>query len=115
MSRAKDFPNNWKSIRETPPDRFDTCTFEEFMTYRVANWEIPSSICCIIRVEDTKTKKISEFSYQRKSAAQKKIESLLSNKDIAFTVADDTSIHLLSQNRSHLASFIDEDEEDEDK
>ena len=86
------FPNNWQEIKDADLEQFDTCTFEEFMDCRVAQWQIPSSHSCIIRTENTKTQKIQEFSYQRPSAAEKKLMTLIEDPDIIVTIADSASI-----------------------
>ena len=63
------------------------------MTWKVAGWEIPASVYCIIREENLKTGKIKEHTYQRKHAARAKVEQLLDTPDTAFVVADQHSIH----------------------
>ena len=50
----------------------------------------------MIRVTDVETKKISEYVYQKRSAAQKKVDQLLNTPNIEFTVADHEAIHHLS-------------------
>ncbi|AGK86516.1 hypothetical protein S-CBP1_0010 [Synechococcus phage S-CBP1] len=98
MSGKKDkyFPNNWQEYKDADDENFIPHTYEEIMSWKVAGWELPSSVCCIIRVSDINTKKVSEFVYQRRSAAQKKVNQLLSTPDVEFTVVDHESIHHLS-------------------
>lgn len=91
------FPNNWDEYSEAPDDMFIPHTFEELMTWKVANWELPSSVSCVIRTMNVKTRKVQEFTYQKHHAAQNKIMELMLTPDIEFTVCDHQSIH-------HLAS-----------
>ena len=65
------------------------------MTWKVAGWEIPASVYCIIREMNLKTGKVKEHTYQRKHAARAKVEQLLSTPDTEFVVADQDSIHYL--------------------
>jgi len=65
------------------------------MTWKVAGWELPSSVYCIIREMNIKTGQVKEHTYQRKHAARAKIEELLSTPDTEFVVADNESIHHL--------------------
>ena len=65
------------------------------MTWKVAGWELPSSVYCIIREMNLKTGKVKEHTYQRKHAARAKVEQLLSTPDTEFVVADNESIHHL--------------------
>ena len=95
--RKKDyFPNNWQEYKDADDANFIPHTFEEIMSWKVAGWELPSSVCCIIRVNDLKSGKVNELVYQKRSAAQNKVNQLLSTPDVEFTVVDHESIHHLS-------------------
>jgi hypothetical protein len=74
------------------------------MEWKVAGWELPASVCCVIRVASTKNGKVKEFIYRSPAAAKKKIHKLFEETDIEFTVADHESIH----------HFYPEDNETED-
>ena len=100
MSGKQYYPNNWESYYEAPDDMFEQHTFEEVMTWKVANWELPSSVCCIIRVSDCKTGKVNEHVYQRRSAAENKVAQLMRTPDIEFTVCDHERIHHLTMKDS---------------
>lgn len=96
MSGKKDyFPNNWKSYKDAPDDMFETHTFEEVMTWKVANWELPDSVCCLIRIMNTKTGKVQECVYQREGAAKNKVAQLMRTPDIEFTICNHDAIHQL--------------------
>jgi len=95
--RKRDYyPNNWQEYKDADDDNFIPHTFEEIMSWKVAGWELPSSVCCIIRVNDLKSGKVKELVYQKRSAAQTKVNQLLSTPDVEFTVVDHESIHHLS-------------------
>lgn len=97
MSGKKDyFPNNWDEYAELDDSNFIPHTFEEIMSWKVAGWELPSSVCCIIRASNVKTKKVKEYAYQKRSAAQRMVEQLIGTPDIEFTVVDHESIHHLT-------------------
>ena len=98
MSGKKDkyFPNNWQEYKDANDDMFIPHTFEELMSWKLANWELPSSVCCVIRVSDINTKKVKEYVYQKRSAAQAKVNALINTPDIEFTVVDHESIHFLT-------------------
>lgn len=100
MSGKKDyFPNNWEEYKEADDSDFIPHTFEEIMSWKVAGWELPSSVCCIIRVTDLETHKVKEHVYQKRSAAQSKVNQLLSTPNVEFTVVDHESIHHLSPHK----------------
>ena len=80
------------------------------MTWKVAGWEIPASVYCIIREMNIKTGKVKEHTYQRKHAARAKVEQLLSTPDTEFVVADQDSIHHLFPG-DHDALLDDDDDE----
>ena len=98
MSGKKDkyFPNNWQEYKDADDDMFIPHTFEELMSWKLANWELPGSVCCVIRVSDLKTKKVKEYVYQKRSAAQAKVDSLINTPDVEFTVVDHEAIHFLT-------------------
>ena len=90
------YPNNWKEYSELSDDHFIPHTYEEIMSWKVAGWELPSSVCCIIRSQDVKTFKVKQYVYQKHSAAQRKVDELLRTPNVEFTVVDHESIHHLS-------------------
>ena len=96
MAKHKEFPNNWQEYKDADDDMFHEHTFEEIMSWKVAGWELPSSVCCIIRTSDLNTGKVKEYVYQKRSAAQAKVNALIDTPDIEFTVVDHESIHFLT-------------------
>lgn len=97
MSGKKEyFPNNWKEYKEAEDSLFIPHTFEEIMSWKVANWELPGSVCCVIRARNTRTHKVKEYVYQRAHAAEEKMYSLLQDPDMEVTICDHQSIHHLS-------------------
>jgi hypothetical protein len=95
MSGKRYFPNNYDMYKDAPDEMFEQHSFEEVMDWKVGGWELPSSVCCIIRVRDTKTYKVQEHVYMRRSAAQTKVSQLMHTPDIEFTVCDHEAIHHL--------------------
>lgn len=89
------FPNNWQEFKDADESDFIPHTFEEVMSWKVGGWELPSSVCCIIRATNLKTKKVKEYVYQKHHAAQAKVNELINTPDIEFVVADSDSIHYL--------------------
>ena len=96
MAKKEYMPNNWQEYKDAPDDAFIPHTFEEIMSWKVAGWELPSSVCCVIRVTNVDTKKVKEHVYSKRSAAQAKVDQLINTPGIEFTVADHESIHHLS-------------------
>jgi hypothetical protein len=96
MAKRKYYPNNWQEYKDADDDMFVPHTFEELMSWKVAGWELPGSVCCIIRTSDLNTKKVKEYVYQKRSAAQAKVNQLINTPDIEFTVVDHESIHFLT-------------------
>ena len=72
-------------------------SFVEVMDWKVAAWELPSNICCMIREENLETKKVKEYVYQRRGAAEKKVAQLMKKDGIEFTVCTPEQIHFVSQ------------------
>ena len=93
MASRKTFPNNYDEVFATPSEAFASIPYEDFMEMALM-WHIPSSHCCIMRVEHKKTGKITEHAYQRLSAAKNKLLALGEDRNYEVLVADDDSIAL---------------------
>ena len=103
MTRQKYFPNNWRKFKDAPDDAFYTPTFEEFTQWKLAGWELPESVVCIIRAEEKG--KVKEYVYQRPHAAEEKVLQLIES-GVTFTVCDPEAIHELSA--TDLNDYLDD-------
>lgn len=107
---GKYFPNNWARYKAAPDDFFEPHTFMEIMAYKLLAWELKPGICAIIRVTNSETKRtgmshegppiIEEFVYKRKSAADKRIEDLITKPHLEFTVCTPDLIQAVSAHDS---------------
>ena len=88
---GKYFPNDWEDVNN---DEFAPLTVDEFLVF-MSTWKINSSHACVMRVENTDTGKIKEFSYKTELGAANKIIKLADNPANVITIADNESIHLL--------------------
>ena len=77
LMTKKYFPNNWNRLVKVPDSYFESLDYEDFMDWKMHGWEIAGSHNCIIRTIDCETGKVREYTYQRKSAAHKKMMKLL--------------------------------------
>tara|TARA_R100000008_G_C3474713_1_gene110764 strand:+ start:16 stop:375 length:360 start_codon:yes stop_codon:yes gene_type:complete len=109
MGKKKYYPNNYEWIKSMPAEFFDSIEFEEFMDWKVHGFRLPSSVSCIIREENTKTGKITEYVYDKQSAAKKKVDSILKKMESEFVLCDHESVHHL-----YLKSINEPFEEGED-
>ena len=97
MSKKKKyFPNNWQRYKDADDSFFSLGgnvyhTFEDIMDWKVGGWELPSSVCCIIRVEDTKTRKVREHVYSRPNDAVKFCNKLM-EAGHTFTIVDEDQV-----------------------
>ena len=91
---GKEFPNNWQQIHDADAEEFGTCTYEEFKEMSEL-WLLPSSIACVMRVENRDTGKIKEHTYRRVSAATNKMVQLVEDPANVITIMDDQTIHHL--------------------
>lgn len=105
------YDNNWDLYKSAPDDFFIQHTFEELMDWKVAGWELPATVCCVIRVTNQQSKKVKEFVYRSPSAAKRKVLKLMKEEDIEFTVCDHQSIHHLFPDNSLV---LEEDDEPDD-
>ena len=94
--RKKYFPNNWQKFKDAPDEMSMPHTYVEVMDYKIAGWELPSNVSCLIREENVKTRKVKEYVYQRQHAAEKKVAELMHKEDVEFTVCTSENIHFVS-------------------
>ena len=94
-NKKRYFPNKLKQLRAVPAEMFEPIEFDEFMDWKIAGFELPSSHACIIRTRNIKTGKIKEYAYKRPEAAKKKIVKLMEKGTLEFTICDEENIHLL--------------------
>ena len=98
MSKKKKpyFPNNWEAVKAAPSEWFDSIPFEQFMNWKIAGYEIPSSITCIIREKNLKTGKVKEYVYQRPTAAKNKCVEIMDVGESEFIVCNSDEIHYMT-------------------
>ena len=89
------FPNNLEAWNDMPEEFLHTPTWEEFEDWKLRGWQIPSSVCCIIRAETVRGK-VKEYVYSRPMAAKKKLEERMQSGEYEFTVCNGEAIHLLT-------------------
>ena len=92
--KKKYYPNNWKAIKDTPSEYFETeqpLLFDDFMEWKTEGWELLSSHCCVIREINRKSGKVTEHTYSDPKKARKKMHKLM-EKDREFLVADTNQI-----------------------
>jgi len=90
------FPNNWRAIKDAPSEYFEDIPFDQFMDWKMAGWEIPSSISCIIREHNLETGKVKEYVYERTGAAENKLKKMMGEGVSEITTATHDSIHHLT-------------------
>ena len=96
MAKKDYFPNNWQEYKDADDEDFIPHTFEELMSWKVGQWELPSSVCCMVRTMNVHTKKVKEYTYQRRNAAQQKVQELINTPDIEIVVCDHQAVHYLT-------------------
>lgn len=87
------YDNNWQMYKDAPDNAFIPHTYDDLMQWKGEAWDLPSSVCCLIRVMNTNTGKVKEYTYRKPSAAQKRVEKLLDTEDIEFVVCKQESMH----------------------
>ena len=95
MTKRKPYyHNNWREYKEAPDCFFLPIDYDEFMDWKIGGWQLPPSVCCIIR-ENKSNGKIKEHVYKRAGDARNKIGSLMAEGTSEFTVCDNHSVQVL--------------------
>ena len=90
--KKKYFPNKWARIKAIPADKFDSCTFEDFMEWKIAGWMLPENVECIIRAVNINNGKVKEHAYKRMSYANEKIKRYVFARTHELTICYDDSL-----------------------
>lgn len=89
------YPNNWRAYKETPDDFFFSIPYDEFFDWKVAGWELPSSVSCIIREHNQVTGKVKEYTYSRAGDAKNKCRAIMDIGESEFTVCTPDAVHFM--------------------
>ena len=98
----KYFPNNYEAIQGAPAEFFEPCTWQEFEDWKLSQWELPSSVVCLIRVVNNTTGKLHEKVYLKPSAAKAYIEKQIESGDhMEFIVANHENLYHIAPNEEY--------------
>ena len=112
MAKQKYFPNNWEAIRDAPDDCFPPLEFDEFMDWKMNGWELPSSVEVIIREQDLKTRKVTEFVYNTVNGGRKRANKIMKEGKSEFLVCTHDDIgHMFPRNLTREDSIYDKNQE----
>tara|TARA_R100000458_G_C8182005_1_gene178696 strand:- start:289 stop:618 length:330 start_codon:yes stop_codon:yes gene_type:complete len=96
MSKKKPYyPNNWAAFKATPSSYFETISFNEFMDWKIAGWELPSSVSCIIREKNLTSGKIKEYTYSRAGDAKRRCRKIMDVGESEFIVCTSDAVHIM--------------------
>lgn len=87
-SKKPYFPHNIDAVMDT---EYNPVEFDVVMD-NTSLWEIPSSVCVIMRAEHKQTGKVKEYSYQSTAHARNRLEKLLINGEYKVTIVDDMQV-----------------------
>ena len=88
LSSGRDF------IMETEGTVYDIA-YDEFMSWKIAGWELPSSIACIIREDNRTTGKVTEHVYTSVGHGKRKARALMAKGESEFTVCTRNAVHFM--------------------
>ena len=91
----KYFPNNYNKIAACPAEFFEPIEYDLFMDWKMNGWEMMPETQVIIRTVNCKTGKVKEYTYQRKSAAKKRLSKLLMEHEHELIICTDENIQHL--------------------
>lgn len=91
--------------KHAPDEAFPTPTFKEVMD-KFLDWDLPESVCCIIRVTDTTTNKVKEHVYQKQYAADNRIKSLLDTSGVELLVMEHSDVHYIREIRGEDVDYF---------
>lgn len=94
--KKKYFRNNWSKWKAVPDEFFEPIDFDEIMEWKVAGWELPMDVVCLIRATNKDTKKVKEFVYKQRKAADNRIKQLTQDQKLELCITTHEAQHYLS-------------------
>ena len=104
---TKDFPNKWRKIKDIPADKFEPLFYEDVMDWKVAGWELPPDVACVIRARNLQDNKIKEHVYKRMSAAESKIRQYMTYKSHELVICAEEALYYVHPDK--LGEHTDDD------
>ena len=94
----KYYPNNWKSIKDTPDNFFPgDLTYKDFESWKIHGYMIPDSVTGMLRITDSQTGKIYEKTYSSEHGLRKQLRRCF-EKNEAFVLCTDEGLFQRSLN-----------------
>ena len=90
---SKYFPNKWRKYKETPASMFQPIFYEDLMEWKVAGWELPVDVACVIRAKNLENSKVTEHVYKRMSYAENKIKQYMTYKTHELIVCAEEALY----------------------
>jgi hypothetical protein len=90
---SKYFPNKWNRIAAIPSDKFEPLYYDDVMDWKVAGWELPADIACVIRAKNLDNSKVTEHVYKRMSYAESKIKQYMTYKTHELIVCAEEALY----------------------
>jgi|TARA_B100000085_G_scaffold279499_1_gene302914 hypothetical protein len=87
------FPNKWRKIKDIDSSYFEQIPYEEVMEWKIAGWELTHNVCCVIRATNLQTNKVREYVYQRRHAAESKIQKFLNARTHELVICDAEAVY----------------------
>ena len=92
--KRKYYPNNWKAIKDCPPNYFPPMEYEEFADWKIHGYVLPPHVFGVIRTECSETGKIEEFTYQTVYHAKQRLKKEMNKNKNVILVTMEGVYHL---------------------
>ncbi len=90
---SKYFPNKWRRYKDIPADKFEPLYYEDVMEWKVAGWELPPDVVCVIRARNLETSSIEEHVYKRQHSAEAKIRNYMTYKSHELVICSEDALY----------------------
>lgn len=87
---------------------FQSILYDDVMEWKIAGWELPTNVACIIRARNLEDSKVTEHVYRRMSYAENKIKQYMNSKTHELIVCAEEALYYVHPEL--LQEFNDDDE-----
>jgi len=87
---------------------FQSISYDDVMEWKIAGWELPMGVACIIRARNLENSKVTEHVYRRMSYAENKIRKYMNSQTHELIVCAEEALYYVHPKL--LQEFDDDDE-----
>ena len=101
MKKRKYYPNNWDAIKACPPHYFPPMEYEDFASWKIHGYQLPSSHYAIVRIENKDVGTFEEYTYKTEHHTRMRLKKEAGTNTEKTIATDDGVYHKLPNRKDY--------------